>query len=166
MPAPTWQNLLLALAIGYFVVTRVPGMLDNYRREGTSLTEPILVQSIAGPSLPVPPRRKALVILWATWCGPCELELSRVAKLIESGKIDRDDVLAVSTGEPLEVVRQAALERGYPFPVAADSVGLLAEALDLRGTPTLVLFEESGRIEWISTGLSPSLEWRVTEFFR
>lgn len=165
MPALTWQNLLLALALGYLVVTRAPGMLENFNREGTAFAEPIRLQTVEGALVSVPADRKLLVIVWATWCGPCEVELSRVAKLVEAGTLGRDDVLAVSTGEPAELVRQAVLERGYDFPVAADPLGLLAEALGLRGTPTSVLFAESGRIDWLSTGLSPSLEWRVRSFF-
>lgn len=108
--------------------------------------------------------RPMVLVFWATWCPPCKLELARLQALVDRGAIPRDSVLAFSVGEERDVVAKTSTERGYTFPVGLDADGSVANAYEVRGTPTIVLRAADGKIEWKTTGVSPSLEFKVTRF--
>jgi thiol-disulfide isomerase/thioredoxin/tetratricopeptide (TPR) repeat protein len=72
----------------------------------------------------------AFINLWATWCGPCKMELPYVEKLRERLK-DRKDVLVLTlnTDEEIGRVEPFMKENKYTFPVLlgqayADSQGV------------------------------------------
>lgn len=63
-----------------------------------------------------------LLNFWATWCGPCREELSRVQKdIIDRFKGNEDFVfLPVSRGETRETVAAFREKMGYTFPMGLD----------------------------------------------
>lgn len=63
-----------------------------------------------------------LLNFWATWCGPCREELSRVQKdVIDRFKGNEDFVfLPVSRGETRETVAAFREKMGYTFPMGLD----------------------------------------------
>jgi thiol-disulfide isomerase/thioredoxin len=101
--------------------------------------------------------RPLLVNLWATWCGPC---------VIEMPSLDR---LAAREGEALQVIaisqdldgRQKVTdffrERGFtrlePY---LDGQMALMSALRLDTLPTTILYDSSGEEVWRMTGMA---EW-------
>lgn len=107
------------------------------------------------------PRR--ILIFWATWCGPCKVELARAQNLIDDGKLRAQDILAVSAFEESDLLLQTARERKYTFPIGVDSEGALARQLDISGTPTTVFVEE-GKVARISMGLSLLMEKSFKDF--
>ena len=111
-------------------------------------------------------KQKRVLLFWATWCGPCSLELARVNRMIAGGELKPEQVLAISIGETAEVVKSAIAERKYTFPVALDLDGKVAESFKVSGTPTIVFVDEKQVINWLSTGLSPSLGLRLQRFLR
>jgi len=75
----------------------------------------------------------ALINLWATWCGPCRMELPYVQKLREQLK-DRKDVviLTLNIDEEVGLVEPFMKENKYTFPV------LLGEAYaDAQGVNSI-----------------------------
>lgn len=75
----------------------------------------------------------AFINLWATWCGPCRLELPYVEKLREQLK-DRKDVviLTLNTDEEVGLVEPFMKQNKYTFPV------LLAQAYaDAQGVNSI-----------------------------
>lgn len=109
--------------------------------------------------------KKRLLVFWATWCGPCSIELGRINRLILSGDLKPDSVLAISSGEDKQTVQKSVEERKYLFPVATDEDGHLALTYKVSGTPTIYFINEKNSVEWASVGLSPSLEFRIKSFF-
>lgn len=161
----TLWNLLFIAVICFFLWQRVPGFLENYRSQGelapkasvALLTE----KGVQQRDIPFSTGRQAIVF-WATWCGPCKLELGRVQKLIADKKLNPRHVLAISVGEEESVVRAFVREQAYTFDVALDPQGLAADKYKVAGTPTLLIINESGKIDWKTVGISPSLEIRLS----
>ena len=62
--------------------------------------------------------RAVLINVWATWCGPCQLELPKLEKLYRRTK-DRTDVqiLTLTIDEDVGLVAPFMKEKGYTFPV-------------------------------------------------
>jgi thiol-disulfide isomerase/thioredoxin len=61
--------------------------------------------------------KTTLVNIWATWCGPCRLELPLVQKLYEKGK-DRGDIQVITLNIDSEqnLVEPFLKENKYSFP--------------------------------------------------
>lgn len=105
-------------------------------------------------------------MFWATWCGPCKVELERFNRLVSEGVLKYGDLIAISSEEDLNLVKAVVQTRGYNFEVLLDTTGEVARRLQVAMTPTVFFIDESGRIDWVSAGVSPTLEWRVRHFFR
>ena len=101
--------------------------------------------------------RPLLVNFWATWCGPC---------IVEMPALDR---LAVREGEALQVLAISQDTGGRPLvsgffgqrdfqrlePYLDAEMGLMA-ALQLDTLPTTILYDAEGREVWRMTGMA---EW-------
>lgn len=105
-------------------------------------------------------------IFWATWCGPCEVELARVNRLVKNGSIPTEQVIAIAVREDYAVVQKAVTERGYTMKVAIDPDGRWSDAFGVQGTPTVALVGKDDTLQWITMGLSPSLELRLSSHLK
>lgn len=70
--------------------------------------------------------RPIILNFWATWCGPCRLEIPALVDLVERYKDQRLVVLGVSVDDSPEELRQFAAEYKMNYPVL---VGLGQEKL-------------------------------------
>lgn len=160
-------NGLLWVAILYLLVQRA----IVWQKESELRGQTVSIQSIAvlqpdqqwRDTEVLHEGKKKVLVFWATWCGPCSVELARIQKMFESGGLSHDQFLAVSVMENPEVVSQAARERGYLFPVAADPSGQFTEAFKISGTPTTALMDGANIVN-ISTGLSFFTEKNIRDF--
>jgi len=149
---------VLILIIGF----RVPTWFEHFKNEDSSAPE-ISVINIKDQVLFQLPFKKEphLIFFWATWCGPCSFELSRINRLIKKNKIPASRIVAISSGEKQELVQNYTQNKGYLFQVALDPDYSAAKTYRVTGTPTLVLINNDGKIDWMTMGLSPSLELRL-----
>ena len=149
--------------LGLMLLSRFPVWSANFHAEGGAAprTE---VEGLGGERISLPLQGPHVVVFWATWCGPCRVELARLQRMVEAGALAPEAVVAVAWGEPRPVVAEHARKRRYTFKVALDPSGAAAKAFDVRATPTLVLVDGSQAVAWKTTGLSPSLELRLGRY--
>ena len=95
-----------------------------------------------------------MINFWATWCGPCRLEMPEIISHAE----DHPEliVLAVNTQEELELVQPFAEEFGMPMPVLLDDTGDIRKLYDVRGMPTTVFIDREGKLIQQWSGLLTS----------
>jgi len=95
-----------------------------------------------------------LVNLWATWCGPCRVELPALEKLHRSYHDRGFSVLGVSVdGERGEAeVRKMVRSLGLSYPILLDPSGRSSTAYQASGYPTSVLVGRDGRVRWRRAG--------------
>ena len=152
------------ILIGFFVARRIPVLFQQYKTEGTAaptFSIPTLADGIFDSRSSNHP---LLLVFWATWCGPCTIELSRLNTLVSKGTVSRERILAISSFEERSLLEKTMQERGYVFPIGLDIDGHVAQAFNVQGTPTLVFLSKERKIQRISTGLSPLLEFRIKKF--
>ena len=163
MPKKFFDYIFIAI-IGYLVVTKAPHWFSNINLQSKPAPQ-ALVKRVSGEQIEFPVLgQKMIVVFWATWCGPCKVELNRMNKLMSKGVIKNNELLAISIQENQKTVVDFLNQNNYQFLVALDESGLVAEKYHVSGTPTVVFISDAGQIDWITTGLSPSLEFRIKKF--
>jgi len=92
--------------------------------------------------------RPLLLNFWATWCGPCVVEMPILDRFARERAADRWQVLALAIDQP-DPVRRFIAERTLRLPVAiAGGIGLeLSRQLGNRngGLPFTAAFDSAGR---------------------
>ena len=125
-----FQRQAFVSAAKSFPVTvhREPQRQEKTRREtaGDWLVEPVPVPALAGKDLRGNEvtlahwrGRPLLLNFWATWCVPCQKELSLWREAYDKFRAAGAEIIAVSVDEPgtEQVVRQFAADQGLQFPV-------------------------------------------------
>lgn len=93
--------------------------------------------------------RPAVLNFWASWCGPCKMEMPELeAAYAEYG--DRISFLAVNLsegfGDTLAKASKLISDAGYTFPVYYDNDGEGARAYRIRSIPMTFFLDEHGNI--------------------
>jgi peroxiredoxin len=99
-------------------------------------------------------RQKKVVLLdfWATWCGPCRMEMVELQSLQDKFKDKGLEILSLNQGETADVVRQFINRKKYGFHVLLDSDGAVSAKFGVRAIPTLALVDKDGVIQWLQVG--------------
>lgn len=147
-----------ALAI-LALVLRGPVLIEQFQKEGEKIS-PVMMK---GQVIP-PPGEKSVLVFWATWCGPCTVELSRINAAVLKGEISSRHLYAVNMGEDQAVIDRTVREKKYLFPVVRDGQGDLASKLGVTATPTIAFVDKDSTVKWLSSGLSPTLIFRIGSF--
>lgn len=160
--ASNFFNILLVAFLVFQLFLLIPRVLNHIHTEGTKALD-FSVLLMNNEVFHFNEQKKPLLLVfWATWCKPCQLELFRLNQLVKEGKIRPDSLLAISSGEDPALVTKTAIDRNYHFLTGFDPSGSLSQKYKVQATPTTLLIDQDHIIKWMSDGLSPSLEWRLT----
>ena len=103
-------------------------------------------------------KKAVLINLWASWCGPCEMEFPYLQKAYEL----YDDVVAVialstEKKDTPQVLTAYAEEHGLTFPIGSDSTLNFGSAFHIQGVPTNIIVAQYGNVAFIEAGAQPSV---------
>ena len=150
------KRLWIVLAIAGIAIIAVSAF-HYFTRPGAGDAAPAFeLLSADGKSVNLEGYRGSPVLLhfWASWCGPCQWELPRLAQAVPSLASEGLAVLAVSEddeqnqGAMLAAVREAQL----PFPVLLDGNGRVADAYESWSVPETFFIDREGVIRWRHAG--------------
>ncbi len=158
-----WDFLFVGL-VAYALIVRIPQWYRAYQRQGGKFQQTVMVYDLEGVPQEIPGDTKQVLIFWATWCGPCTVELARVQRLIDKQEVPADQIIAVSLDADLSVLKQTAQERGYSFKIVHDSTRAAGRLFGIEGTPTVYFMQADRTVNWTTFGVSPSLEYRISQF--
>lgn len=97
-----------------------------------------------------------LVNFWATWCGPCKIEMPWFVEFQRKYKDQGFTVLAVSLDdEGWDVVRPYAERHGFNFPVVVGDDSVSESFGDIQVLPTTLIVDKAGNIVYRHSGLVP-----------
>lgn len=154
------SNWLTIVIVAYVAWRQAPILLNSFQSQGTILetktyttispTKPFQVEFPSKES-------KALAIFWATWCGPCKVEMQR----LKSSHIDQSKIFAINPFEDAATSRKFLETNDYQFTfIDAPEV---TQRLKIELTPT-TLFINKGEITSMSTGMSLIGIWKAQWF--
>jgi cytochrome c biogenesis protein CcdA/peroxiredoxin len=87
-----------------------------------------------------------LLNFWATWCGPCRVEMPVFQEQYDARAGDGFTILAVNNAESPEVVRNFRAEFSLTFPLALDQSVAIQTQYGLFSYPTTLLLDRNGVI--------------------
>ena len=101
-----------------------------------------------GQALSLDDFRGQIVLLnfWATWCGPCRIEMPEFEEIHTSHGDEGFAVIAVNNAETPEVVRAFREELGLSFPLAMDEDASIQSRYGIINYPSTFLLDRDGRI--------------------
>ena len=86
-----------------------------------------------------------VVNFWASWCGPCRLEMPEFDRIWRSGDYPGLGLLAINVAEGSFVARQFADELGLQIPLALADRTVAGRLLGTASLPVTV-FADSGQV--------------------
>ena len=106
--------------------------------------------------------RGSVVLLdfWATWCGPCRIQMPNVEKLHHEFKDKGLVVYAVNQGEGSEKARQYLEKNKYTTTALLDQKAEVGRQYKVAGIPTLVVVGRDGKIVAHFVGVRPEAALR------
>jgi thiol-disulfide isomerase/thioredoxin len=96
--------------------------------------------------------RPALVVFWASWCGPCAQEAPTLERFSRS-TVGRGRIVGVDWSDPLTANARAFIRRyAWSFPVLRDGEGVVGNDYRLTVLPTTFVIDTRGRIRTVLRG--------------
>ena len=96
--------------------------------------------------------KAVLVNFWATWCGPCRVEMPAIQSRFEAHS-DNLVVLAVDNNEPQPAVAAFFDELQLTFPGLLDPGGEIQELYRVRGYPSSYFLDPDGVVRVVHIGV-------------
>ena len=90
---------------------------------------------------------------WASWCGPCRLELPALVEAYETYRDRGFFIIAVNVRERRDQASRFATEWNMSFPILLDSRGAVSSRYRVRGIPMSVFLDREGTINDIHVGV-------------
>lgn len=90
-----------------------------------------------------------IISLWATWCGPCRMELKELSKVYEGWKKKYGvEIIAVTVDVPSMVKRAEGMfnKNNWAFTFFSDKDGELMNTLGIDGIPYSMLVDGQGNV--------------------
>jgi thiol-disulfide isomerase/thioredoxin len=95
--------------------------------------------------------RPALVVFWASWCGPCVREAPALERFSRS-PAGHGRMVGVDWSDGLSAARSFVRRFSWTFPNVRDSEGTVGNAYGLTGLPTTYVLDGRGRIRTVLRG--------------
>ncbi len=95
-----------------------------------------------------------LINLWATWCGPCVVEMPSIQRLYDRFRDAGLKVVAVAVDDPgyEQRIRDFVREHQLTFEILHEGTGRIEATFQTQGIPATFLIGRDGRIRKLNLG--------------
>ncbi len=106
-------------------------------------------------------KKMVLINFWASWCGPCRVEMPSFERLYTAQKKNGFLILAIAEDKQPAKLDAYLKEKPVSFPVLIDRDNSLADRFKIQSFPTTILLDKEGRIREVREGVQPYLQFTV-----
>ena len=112
------------------------------------MAEDFTLTDLAGNSHQLSAQKGKVVLLdfWATWCGPCRIQMPNVEKLHKEFKDKGLVVYAVNQRESPEAAKRYITRNNYTTTTLLDRDGAVGDRYHVMGIPSLIVIDREGKI--------------------
>ena len=112
--------------------------------------QPVTLQQFNG--------KPVILNFWATWCGPCKVEMPHLQDAHNTYSKYDLTILAINYGEDTTTVLSFASALGLTFRTLLDETGTVQTQYQVRGYPTTIFVNTDGTISHTHIGmLNPNM---------
>jgi peroxiredoxin len=118
------------------------------------------LKSLEGKNMRLAEQRGNVVLVnfWASWCGPCKVEMPHLNKLYDKYRATGFTMLGVNVDEDPRTASAAATKLAMRFPVLFDANKQVSKLYDLQSMPATVLIDRDGRVRYLHRGYRDGME--------
>jgi peroxiredoxin len=118
------------------------------------------LRSVDGPNLRLQEQRGKVVLVnfWATWCGPCRVEMPHLNRLYSKYRAAGFLLWGVNIDEDPRQAAALASKLGLQFPVLLDTDKKVSRLYDLSTMPSTVLIDRDGKVRYVHRGYRDGYE--------
>ena len=102
-----------------------------------------------------------VINFWATWCGPCKMEIPNLNRLVEKYKGQDVEFIGFADDEP-GLISQFLVERPFNY-IQVPSSKDIAANYSITGYPTNIVIDKEGNIVVSKVGYDPEIEDILSE---
>ena len=109
--------------------------------------------------------KKLVVTFWASWCGPCRMELPALEKFYRQthkGHADYE-IVSISIDDDRAAAETAATQLKVPFPVLLDPASKTLATYGVDAIPALFVIDKDGKVLHGQVGFAPGFEFILAQ---
>jgi|SRR5579863_5456798 len=105
-------------------------------------------------------KKMVVVSFWASWCGPCRMEMPALRDYYKKNQEHWDDfeVVAIDTNDERSDAATFALSERLPFPVLLDPSGTISDLYGVQAIPAMFIVGKDGIVKYAQIGFDPTME--------
>lgn len=98
--------------------------------------------------------KNVMIIFWATWCGPCRIEIPSLIELRNTVSRDKLTMLAISRESPA-LLKSFVAQQNINYTVLTQSDRLPKPYAEVNAIPSSFFIDPQGKIKLATVGLLP-----------
>jgi len=147
------------LGAGLALLTSMSAFAEGCGADAKAANLDFVIEDMNGADVAMSDYAGKVILLdfWATWCGPCRIEIPGFIELYDEYGPQGFVVLGISVDDPAEAMQSfaAELEIDYPLLVGADRDDVKDAFGPPIGYPTSFLIDREGKVCASHTGFAP-----------